>query len=198
MKKNGYRTYGIQAAALLAVCALLLTGTWAQGRQRRLAGQVLRLHVIASSDAPEDQAVKLQVRDAVLAELEPRMARAENQTQARKIAEEMLPRLQAIAAEVSGTEVSAELGREYYPTRHYDTFSLPAGVYDSLQLRLGAGEGRNWWCVVYPLLCAAAPEEIRPTAALSEDDIRLITGDGEGYVIKFRIIEWWESLTEKE
>ena len=87
-----------------------------------------------------------------------------------------------------------ELGRETYPTREYETFSLPAGVYTSLRITLGAGGGRNWWCVVYPPLCTAGVETAQE-AALSDDDIKLITGDGGGYVLRFRLLEWWGSLT---
>ena len=183
---------------MLTLSALLLTGLWAQGRQQRLSERVLRLHVIARSDAPEDQAVKLRVRDALLAELRPCMARAGNAEEACRIAAEMLPKLERIAAEVSADKAEAALGIEYYPTRRYEAFALPAGRYPSLRLTLGEGAGRNWWCVVYPLLCTASREEACQTAALTDDDIRLITLDGTDCVLKFRIIEWWESLTAGE
>ena len=38
-------------------------------------------------------------------------------------------------------------------------------MYDAVEIRLGAGRGRNWWCVLYPELCfpdlthAVVPEE---------------------------------------
>ena len=185
----------LKTAVLLGLSALLLTGLWAQGRQQRLSERVLRLHVIARSDAPEDQAAKFRVRDALMAELGPSLARAEDAAEARAIAAQRLPELERIAAEVSGDTAAADLGREYYPTRRYGAFALPAGKYESLRVTLGEGEGRNWWCVVYPLLCTASREEARETAALTDDDFRLITGDGEEYVLKFRLIEWWESLT---
>ena len=63
-----------ELALLLAVCVTLLTGTWAQARSQLLAARLVRLHVIAVSDDDTEQAVKLQVRDAVLAYLEPQLA----------------------------------------------------------------------------------------------------------------------------
>ena len=63
-----------ELALLLAVCVTLLTGTWAQARSALLASRLVRLHVIAVSDDDTEQAVKLQVRDAVLAYLEPQLA----------------------------------------------------------------------------------------------------------------------------
>lgn len=62
-----------ELALLLAVCVTLLTGTWAQARSALLASRLVRLHVIAVSDDDTEQAVKLQVRDAVLAYLEPQL-----------------------------------------------------------------------------------------------------------------------------
>ena len=191
-------TQWLKTAALLALCVILLTGLWARGRQQRLAGQLLRLHVIARSDAPEDQAAKLRVRDAVLAELAPALSEAADPEAAREIARTMLPRLAELAGAVSGGEARAELCREHYPTRDYGDFSLPAGEYLSLRVILGPGKGHNWWCVVYPLLCSPGREEARETATLTEDDIRLITLDGGDCVVKFRLIEWWESLTAGE
>ena len=103
--------------------------------------------------------------------------------------------LQRIAETASGGSARVELGRETYPTREYETFSLPAGVYTSLRITLGAGSGRNWWCVVYPPLCTSGVETAQEAAALSDDDVKLITEDGEGYVLRFRLLEWWGSLT---
>ena len=105
--------------------------------------------------------------------------------------------LQRIAETASGGSARVELGCETYPTREYETFSLPAGVYTSLRVTLGAGSGRNWWCVVYPPLCTSGVETAQEAAVLSDDDVKLITEDGEGYVLRFRLLEWWGSLTGK-
>ena len=186
-----------ETALLAAVCVTLLTGVWAQGRQRALSDKVVRLHVIAASDSAEDQRVKLAVRDALLAYLTPRLEAASGAQDAAAVIADASPELEAIAWRVSGERVRIELGRERYPTREYETFSLPAGVYTSLRVTLGAGGGRNWWCVVYPPLCTAGVDTAQETAALSADDVKLITEDGDGYVLRFRLLEWWGSLTAK-
>ena len=183
-----------ETALLAAVCVTLLTGVWAQGRQSALADKVVRLHVIAASDSAEDQRVKLEVRDALLAYLTPRLEAASGAQDAAAVIAASAPELKKIAETVSGGSAHVELGRETYPTREYETFSLPAGGYTSLRVTLGAGGGRNWWCVVYPPLCTAGVETAQE-AALSDDDIKLITGDGGGYVLRFRLLEWWGSLT---
>ena len=184
-----------EAAALIALCAALLAGLWAQRRQEALAANLVRLHVIAASDSAEDQRLKLRVRDAVLETVTPLLEGARSREEAAERLRGALPALSAAAEEISGRSACASLGTELYPTRVYDGFALPAGRYVSLRVTLGPGRGRNWWCVVYPPLCAAAAAGALETASLPEDDLKLITGDGEGYVFRFRVIEWWHTLT---
>ena len=103
--------------------------------------------------------------------------------------------LRALGREES---VSVTLQNERFPTRDYETFSLPAGVYRTLRVTIGAGEGHNWWCVVFPTLCTAASLDEFESAAASggftDGELRLITGADEGYVLKFKTLEWLEKL----
>ena len=194
------RLYPFELALLLALCATLLTGARAGACQQALAEKVVRLHVIAVSDSPEDQAVKLRVRDAVLAQVEPQLEQAVDAAEAAAILRDMLPGLEETARTVSGEEqVRITLGRENYPTRHYEDFSLPAGEYTSLRVELGAAQGQNWWCVVYHPLCTGSVTEVaRETAVLSDGDVRLITQDGEGYLLRFRLLELWGELVGRK
>ena len=153
MKKRIFSLFFVSALAMgLLSCAYLQT------QQRQLAEKLVRLHVVANSDSPSDQAIKLRVRDAVLAAAEPVLGSADDPEQA--LAAE-LPALECAAAEMLralGREesVSVTLQNERFPTRDYETFSLPAGIYRTLRVTIGAGEGHNWWCVVFPTLCTAA------------------------------------------
>lgn len=96
--------------------------------------------------------------------------------------------------------VEARLAELDFPTREYESFTLPAGNYLALQVVIGEGEGKNWWCVVFPPLCTAAAAEV-PASALaagfSEEEVRLITEEDRGYVLKFKTLEWLEMLKEK-
>lgn len=119
---------------------------------------LIRFHVIATSDAPEDQAVKLAVRDAVLGALAPRLAHAGTMEEARNIALESLPLMERVAAQVLAASgrtypVRAEMGYYSFPTRSYNSFALPAGEYEAVRLVLGEGKGENWWCILFPPLC---------------------------------------------
>ena len=186
-----------ETAALIALCVTLLSGLWAQRRQSGLASGLVRLHVIAHSDSEADQAVKLKVRDAVLSLLAPRLEGVTDAAEAEAIVRAALPELAAEAAHVSSQHAEAALGREIYPTRAYEGFALPAGVYTSLRITLGEGRGHNWWCVIYPPLCTAAASGTLETSALDGEDLKLITGADGTCVFKFRVIEWWENLTAR-
>ena len=186
-----------ELAALLTLCICLTAGLWAEGRQARIAADLVRLHVLAVSDAAEEQAVKLRVRDAVLRYLAPKLRDAADAEAAGTILARELPGIRGAAESVSGGRpVAVTLGEERYPTREYAGFTLPAGRYRSLRVVLGEGQGRNWWCIVFPPVClpAAQKEELRP--AMNPEDYALITRE-EGWQIRFRILELWGELTEK-
>ncbi len=186
-----------ETAALLGLCFTLLLGTWAQARQTAISSGLIRLHVIAVSDAPEEQALKLRVRDAVLAYLTPKLDGAQNREEARRVLTAELDGVRSAAAAASeGREVTVSLGQERYPLRQYEGFRLPAGEYESLRVVLGEGRGQNWWCIVFPPLClsAAGGEELR--GAMGGEDYAMVAGE-EGYVLRFRIVELWGELTEK-
>lgn len=194
----GKRTVSI----LLLVCCVLtiVLCTALQAEQRELSDKLLRLHVVADSDNPYDQAVKLRVRDAVLKRAEELM---HGETDPKSCLREHLPELsdaaEACLAELGCTQkVSVRLGKELFPTREYDTFALPAGVYDSLRVTLGSGRGHNWWCVIFPSICmTASMDEMKQAAVaagLSDRELRLITESSPRYVLKFKALELLQKL----
>lgn len=194
-----------EAALLLAFGLTLTAGVWASASEGALADQVLRLHVVANSDSEEDQALKLIVRDAVLELASRLLDGVSDRARAEEILSAHLDELaqagaEALAAQGCADRVTAEIADQWFPTREYATFSLPAGQYRALRITIGAGAGRNWWCVVFPPLClGSVTEESVETAAggvLSEDQVALITGQDGGYVLKFRLIEWWQELLQ--
>ena len=147
----------------LMIAGLLWIGTLVADRVS-LNDRVIRLHVVANSDTPEDQSVKLQVRDAVNDFLRETLADVTSVEEARAYIAENLPKIQRIANEAlirCGVEPDAVVTfcKETFGTRFYDTFRLPAGVYEALRITIGEGEGKNWWCVAFPTLCVPATSE---------------------------------------
>ena len=190
-------------AAAALVLAMLCTAGWsAWKRQAVMAEKMVRLHVIAHSDSAEDQAKKLLVRDAVLSAADEALKECRTREEAERQLRAMLPVLEKTAGEVLGEEwaVEASLSREMYPERHYDTFSLPAGEYLSLQVKIGAAAGQNWWCVVFPPLClAATAEEVEETAlaaGFEKGEVAFLVQDGGETVVKFKLLSWlWGAVS---
>ena len=158
-----------------------------------LRENLLRLHVVGASNSAEDQAVKLQVRDAVLGSLEEGLRNMTDPQEAWDYVSRMLPQVEAaanraLAAAGFSETVQVSLTEEAFPTREYDTFSLPAGVYKALRVVIGEGEGKNWWCVVFPQLCGAEGEfvETASTAGLDPELARSLEGE---YELRFWVLE---------
>ncbi len=206
MFKTSNRLHLWESALLIAFALTLTAGCWASAAESTLASRVLRLHVIANSDTEEDQALKLTVRDAVLEQAAPWLEGAASQADAEAALTPHLDELaqtaaDTLAAQGRGDPVKVSMESAWFPTKVYDGFSLPAGRYRALRVVIGEGAGRNWWCVVFPPLCLGSiTEEAAETAlegGLSEDQVSLITGRDGGYVLKFKIVEWWGQLMEK-
>lgn len=195
----------IELALLVGLAVWLLTGGLALRTQDQLAEKVVRLHVLANSDSSEDQALKLKVRDRVLERTTEILEQSADRVEAEARLRGNILELERIAQEevrANGYDypVTAELKNTEFPTREYDGFTLPAGEYLALRILIGEAEGQNWWCVVFPPLCTAAAAEVPAcalAAGLSEDQVRLITEEDRGYVLKFKVVELWESLRSR-
>lgn len=202
MKRLDCRKLRLFEIALMLGAALFLTsGALALQTGDQLAEKVVRLHVIANSDSDADQALKLQVRDRVLERAEALLRQCESRQDAEKLLQSRLFELRRIALEeirANGFDYDAavRLTEMEFPTREYDSFALPAGNYLALRVVIGEGAGKNWWCVVFPPLCAAASADVPASAlaaGLSEEQVGLIT-EADGYVLKSKLVEFWEQL----
>lgn len=191
MKKMGKCVF---ACALLA--AFVWCGTVIADRQR-LNEELIRLHVVANSDRVEDQELKLLVRDAIITSLRQALADVRDTEQAKEYLQENLPKLQELANKTLDAAGSAQqavvtLCREGFPTRQYNTFSMPAGIYEALRVTIGDGAGKNWWCVVFPSLCVPQTSQgFSDTAAGAGFPDALsgaLTGE-EPYQIRFYLLD---------
>lgn len=197
-KKAPGRLRRWEFALLLGLAFAALAGPWLGARQESLAHKVVRLHVVANSDDPADQTLKLQVRDAVLAQAEP-LLRGKDRAGSLETLRNALPALGQTAADTvaaAGFSYPVRLSVEetWFPTKAYEDFALPAGNYTALRVELGEATGQNWWCVVFPPLCLGSVTEQADAAGLTQEELGLITGETEGYVLRFKVMEWWEEL----
>lgn len=185
-RKNKWR---LLALFVLMVCIYAVWNTH-DGQQGELTNQdFIRFHVIANSDSEEDQALKLKVRDGLLEKINgdlavEAMASADgtenpvslNLKQSREYIRGHLDDIQAAAREIIKEEgydygVKARLGARFVPEKTYGSVVFPAGNYEALNVIIGTGEGKNWWCVLFPPLCligAEAPAEMESDPLMAQ------------------------------
>ncbi len=198
-------------ALVVGIVITTAVGVYAQTTQNKIADSLVRLHIIANSDSAQDQAVKLNVRDAVIAAMREKFAGIESPAQAEKIISENIPYIEDIANSVLrkqgyGYHAVASVGNYSFPVKQYQNITLPAGNYDALRLVLGEGGGKNWWCVMFPPLCfvdGAKGEASQNSLAILKENITadaydIITASDESRMpvqIKFKIVELWNEST---
>ena len=197
--KNRRITNLVLSLSISILIAAVLSSLVPSSGEEKLYTDVIRLHVIAESDSKEDQAVKLSVRDGVLSLVSERMEGIVTYDDAYALLSGMIPEIEAEAekcGKVAGHNFDAQVvfAREEYPVRYYEDYMLPAGEYMSMRIILGEGEGKNWWCVLFPPLCRDAAskndEEEFYAAGFTPEEYKIIKKDsGKKYKIRFRVLE---------
>ncbi len=203
-----------------SLCLLLLSLVLAvlAGRSPEPLGRedFIRFHVIADSDSPEDQAVKLKVRDAVLARLTPDLMEMTSMENTRAYIEDNKDRIRQVAKaalEEAGVkdEVRTSLGLRWIPEKTYGSVTFPAGVYEAFTVEIGRARGQNWWCVLFPPLClideGKEGEKEEAIRDLEQEMSRFIAGKyepliesarrGEPLVLKFKTAEVAKTIEKR-
>ena len=166
---------------------------------------VVRLHILANSNSEIDQEVKLKVRDALLrtnASILSDGVTKENAKEHFEKSKEILLKTAKETLKENGFNyiVKITLQEEYFETRTYDNLTFPAGQYTALKVVLGEGNGKNWWCVMFPPLCIPVADGIETnenTADYLTDSGEKIVRGGEKYIVKFKLLEIYEELRDK-
>ena len=182
--------------ALSLLVATLLIAVIPTDAEAKIYEDTIRLHILANSDTKEDQALKLEIRDRILEKYGVMLSASKSVEQAKNEMEELLQSIEQdtlmwIQELGYDYEARATLSEEWYDTREYEDFTLPAGYYTSLRVIIGNGDGKNWWCVMYPPLCTEIATERAPkddfVIDYSREEISLIQGGK--YNFKFKILE---------
>lgn len=186
------------------ICCLLITLLFIplllehQAKKAFTTNNLIRFHVIANSDQPQDQEVKLKVRDRVVEVLGKQLYGVRNYQEARKIIAANSPQLDLVAKETVAAAgfsypVRIELGRFDFPARAYGNVVVPQGEYEALRIVLGEGRGANWWCVLFPPLCFVdiSGNDLVDEAAFRETMAQPGIEGGKTRVdLRFRLLEW--------
>ncbi len=190
--------------AITLLIVTMVIGVMPTDAEGEIYDDTLRLHILANSDQSEDQKLKLEIRDRILLKYGKMLKGGESITEAKESVEQLLPEIEGDARVWIGElgynyDVKASLSVEWYETREYEDFTLPAGYYSSLRIIIGEGKGQNWWCVMYPPLCMEMASESAPrddgVIDYSKEEIRLITSGK--YQVKFKILEELSRAFEK-
>lgn len=191
-----------EIALMLALVITVLFGTGLSKVQGDLSEKLIRLHVVANSDSDEDQTLKLAVRDRILEDVAELLEGVTDRDEAVQLIDAQMETVVNGARDIVISQgytyqVTADVTVEEFPSRDYDTFSLPAGKYTSLRVIIGAGNGHNWWCVIFPPLClSTATDFANNPGELTEEQIKLITSDEPAYILKFKSVELFEKLRQ--
>ncbi len=183
------------AFALIACICLSLTG-FADSCED-MYRNIVRIRIIANSDSQEDQALKLKVRDGILEYSSDIFAKAETYEDAVYIADTNIDSIREQAQSIIYKNdfdytVSLRMGEEYFDTREYEDFTLPAGTYETLVFTIGEGKGENWWCVMFPQVCVGACSgELTDTV---RDDSAEYANNAPKYVLKFKAVEIFQKI----
>lgn len=185
---------GLLAIVLIGLACASIAVT--EHRLTTLEQGILRLHILANSDSDIDQILKIQVRDALLAQSEMWMYQANSEAEAAWQIQRHLDAIKMIAVRTlrengCADTVKAMLCDTYFPVRTYGNVTLPAGIYHALRIEIGAAEGHNWWCVMYPSLCVPAVSCDAKTQMSGEFDASIcdMTENPSRYTVRFKCVE---------
>ncbi len=166
--------------------------------QRKMASEVFRFHVLANSDSQRDQALKMQVKENVIAYMKEDLPKSESVEMTKAWAKSHLREIEEVAEETLQKEgcsykVSAKVTNCYFPDKTYGDITFPKGNYDALRIEIGQAKGHNWWCVLYPNLCfvdstrAVVPKEGKRQLkeVLDDEEYEMVTATS-----KFKI-KWF-------
>lgn len=172
---------------------------------------LIRFHVIANSDSDEDQNLKLKVRDEVIEYLYPMLKESKSLDESRKILLDNEDEVNNIAQDVIkgngyNYKTKIQLSHENFPEKSYGNIILPQGNYEAFRIIIGSGEGRNWWCVMFPPLCfidvtkgkveedESKKELDREVEKNRDDGSKSEEDDEEKVVVKFKLFEILKDL----
>ena len=185
-----------------------------------IPNEAIRLRILANSDLEVDQELKREVRDEVNAAITEWVAELTSVEAARDLIQSRLPEIKAIAEEVlekngSNQSVKTDFGKVEFPTKLYGEFLYPAGEYEAVLITLGAGEGANWWCVLFPPLCfldfsnsvavkEGVDEQEEKEAKVEEEKVKTQEAkepvfveekkDEQEVEVKFFLVELWDKI----
>ena len=192
-----------ELSLLIGVIVTILLSSLSFGAEcSEIRQSVLRLHILANSDSPADQKLKLQVRDKLLVVGSDLFTGLKTKDEAEAQAKKELSKLQLAAENEIKKQgytypVKVEVAKSYFNTRTYGTVTLPAGEYQAVRVLIGKAAGHNWWCVMFPPMCLPAAEPDKKIEDVLNSNNTDIVENKPKYEIRFKVVELFEDLMKK-
>ncbi len=197
------KIFAIEISVAVGLIVSLIFSVFSFGADcNNIRDNIVRLHILANSDSEKDQAVKLDVRDELLRSGSELFGGSVTPDIAQAVLENKKDELIAVANKTlkeKGFEYEAKVYfvKEYFATRSYENFTLPAGEYSAVKVVLGDGEGKNWWCVMFPPLCLPAAVKNEPVDIYIGKNGAEIVNNYPEYEVRFKIIEVYEGIKNR-
>ena len=114
----------------------------------------IRIRIIANSSNIEDQMTKLNVKEKIEENLNNVLKDTNSIDNARLNIKKDLNNINNIVkTTINSDDYDINYGYNYFPEKKLHGITYKEGNYESLVIKLGKGEGENWWCVLFPPLC---------------------------------------------
>ena len=161
---------------------------------------VLRLHILANSDSDIDQKIKMDVKNVVQNFTSRLLKDASNKNVAIKILKENIENIKKVAEKelfsknVDNRKIEINFNEAFFKTRDYSQFVMPSGFYDALIIKIGAGKGKNWWCVIFPFLCLGVAQSEKVLSTFSPQGRKISKFKKPKYKLKLKILEIYQQL----
>ena len=191
---------------LFTIYFFVCAHSYASTTSQNISSSFFRLHILANSNSEEDQNLKLLVRDKVLEYVNTLINDSMNKNEVISTLKNNLDTIRDIATstiEECGYNypVNISIGNFLFPTKNYGDISLPAGHYDGIRIEIGAAEGNNWWCVMFPPLCfvdvssGIVPNNSKELLQtnLTSDEYKILSEDSTDVKIKFKLLEFFNT-----
>ncbi len=186
VKRSNRQSY--KSLLLVAFALIVMITCWESNRSNAaviaptIPEESIRLRILANSDSAQDQALKREIRDAIIARMQEWVIGPQTLDDAREVVKAHLPEFdilvgQMIRARGYSYSHTVELGKVPFPTKMYGNEVYPAGEYEALRVTIGSGEGQNWWCVLFPPLCFV--DSLSGEAVASAAVVAKTEGDGK-------------------
>ncbi|WP_238885728.1 stage II sporulation protein R [Clostridium sp. YIM B02551] len=175
---------------------------------QEISTKLIRFHVIANSDSDNDQQLKIKVKDAIISYIFPKLKDSPSIDESRKILKSCNDDILKLASSIIKNNgynysVKSTMGRENFPDKSYGNITLPQGEYEAYRVIIGSGEGKNWWCVMFPPLCFVDETRGQVSEKETEKQMKRVLSDNEydevnnDVKIKFKIFELIQKWIKK-